>query len=231
MRRLIIVALITLLATPAFAADPPKSEEEKTLYAVGLAIARQIAVFNFSPQELDMVKQGLADATEGKKPVVELEVYNKKIQELAKARLSAKVAAAGKIVLEQSAKEKGAVKTDSGLIYIPLGEGSGASPAASDTVKVNYRGTLADGTEFDSSYKRGQPAEVPLNAVIKCWTEGVQKMKVGGKAKLVCPSAIAYGENGAGPVIPPNATLVFEVELLDIVKTPEASPASTAPAK
>jgi len=110
------------------------------------------------------------------------------------------------------------VKTASGLIYTELKAGSGPSPAATDTVKVNYRGTLADGTEFDSSYKRGQPAEFPLNRVIPCWTEGVQKMKVGGKAKLVCPPSIAYGDRGAGRAVPPGATLTFEVELLDIKK-------------
>jgi len=110
------------------------------------------------------------------------------------------------------------VKTASGLLYTELKAGSGPSPTATDTVKVNYRGTLADGTEFDSSYKRGQPAEFPLNRVIPCWTEGVQKMKVGGKAKLVCPPSIAYGDRGAGKAVPPGATLTFEVELLDIKK-------------
>jgi FKBP-type peptidyl-prolyl cis-trans isomerase FkpA len=98
-----------------------------------------------------------------------------------------------------------------------LKEGSGASPAATDVVKVHYRGTFPDGREFDSSYGRGQPAEFPLNRVIRCWTEGVQRMKVGAKARLVCPPGIAYGERGAGSVIPPNATLHFEIELLDIV--------------
>ncbi len=114
-------------------------------------------------------------------------------------------------------QEPGTVVTQSGLIYQSLTEGKGASPAAADTVQVHYRGTFPDGREFDSSYKRGQPASFPLNRVIKCWTEGVQKMKVGGKAKLVCPASIAYGERGAGP-IPPNATLNFEIELLDIAK-------------
>lgn len=107
--------------------------------------------------------------------------------------------------------------TASGLVYESLSEGTGASPTAADVVKVNYRGTFADGgKEFDSSYKRGQPIEFPLGSVIKCWTEGVQKMKVGGKARLTCPPGIAYGARGAGGVIPPNATLVFEVELLGI---------------
>jgi FKBP-type peptidyl-prolyl cis-trans isomerase FkpA len=115
-----------------------------------------------------------------------------------------------------AAKEPGAVVTTSGLVYRSLTDGSGPSPAATDTVKVHYRGTFPDGKEFDSSFKRGEPIEFPLDRVIKCWTEGVQRMKVGGKAKLTCPSAIAYGERGAGGVVPPNATLVFEVELLGI---------------
>ncbi len=106
--------------------------------------------------------------------------------------------------------------TKSGLTYLALKEGSGASPAATDTVRVHYRGTLADGREFDSSYKRNEPTEFPLNRVIPCWTEGVQLMKPGGKARLTCPPAIAYGERGAGGVIPPNATLQFEIELLSV---------------
>ena len=124
-------------------------------------------------------------------------------------------AAAAK-VLKEAGAESGAVVTESGLVYRSLKEGGGAAPAATDTVKVHYRGTFPDGKEFDSSYSRGKPIDFPLNRVIKCWTEGVQRMKVGGKAKLTCPAAIAYGERGAGGVIPPNATLQFEVELLGI---------------
>ena len=119
-------------------------------------------------------------------------------------------------VAAAAAKEAGAVVTASGLVYRSLKDGAGASPAASDKVKVHYRGTFPDGKEFDSSYKRNEAIEFPLNGVIKCWTEGVQRMKVGGKAKLTCPPSIAYGERGAGGVIPPNATLLFEVELLAI---------------
>ena len=122
--------------------------------------------------------------------------------------------------LADAAAEKGAVVTASGLVYRALAEGKGDSPAATDTVRVHYRGRFPDGREFDSSYSRGQPASFPLNRVIRCWTEGVQRMKVGGKAKLTCPAAIAYGERGAGGVIPPNAILLFEVELLGIVKAP-----------
>jgi FKBP-type peptidyl-prolyl cis-trans isomerase FkpA len=110
------------------------------------------------------------------------------------------------------------ITTPSGLVFRSLKEGSGAKPAATDTVKVHYRGTLTDGKEFDSSHSRGEPATFPLNRVIPCWTEGVQRIQVGGKAQLTCPPAIAYGSRGAGGVIPPNATLIFEVELLEIVK-------------
>lgn len=124
--------------------------------------------------------------------------------------------AAPDAAIAKASKEKGAVVTPSGLVYLSLKDGTGASPSGTDTVKVHYRGTLPDGKEFDSSYKRNAPAEFPLNRVIPCWTEGVQRMKIGGKAKLTCPSAIAYGERGAGDAIPPNATLLFEVELISI---------------
>lgn len=130
--------------------------------------------------------------------------------------LAAIPAAAQNDVLARAAKEDGAVVTASGLIYRSLQEGKGDNPRATDMVRVHYRGTFPDGKEFDSSYKRGQPADFPLNGVIPCWTEGVQLMKPGGKARLTCPSRIAYGERGAGGVIPPNATLQFEVELVAV---------------
>lgn len=123
---------------------------------------------------------------------------------------------AGAELAARTAKEPGAVTTPSGLVFVSLKDGAGATPKVTDTVKVHYRGTLPDGKEFDSSYARNEPAEFPLTRVIPCWTEGVQKIKVGGKAKLICPPAIAYGQRGAGGVIPPNATLQFEVELLSI---------------
>ena len=133
------------------------------------------------------------------------------------ALLASPVAWAQNAVIDQAAAEKGAVKTESGMVYRSLKDGTGASPKETDVVRVHYRGTLPDGKEFDSSIARGQPAEFPLNRVIKCWTEGVQRMKVGGKARLTCPSSLAYGERGTpGGPIPPNATLIFEVELLGI---------------
>jgi len=125
---------------------------------------------------------------------------------------------AAQAFLEKAAAAKGARKSPSGLIYQEIKPGTGAQPKATDRVKVHYQGTLIDGTVFDSSIQRGQPATFPLNGVIPCWTEGVQMMKVGGKSKLICPSTIAYGERGAPPRIKPGAVLVFKVELLDIVK-------------
>jgi FKBP-type peptidyl-prolyl cis-trans isomerase FkpA len=130
--------------------------------------------------------------------------------------LSIASAAAQNTVTATAAQEPGAKVTASGMVYRSLKDGTGASPKASDTVKVHYRGTLPDGKEFDSSYKRNEAIEFPLSRVIPCWTEGVQLMKVGGKAKLTCPPATAYGDRGAGNVIPPKATLLFEVELLAI---------------
>ena len=220
MRRLIISALITLMALPAFAAEEPKTGEQKTLYAIGLVMARQAAVFNLTPAEFELVKQGLIDGFSGKTPLMDAEAYRQKIQDLATTRRDVqgeKLAAGAKEFLDKAAKEKGAVKTGSGLIYLSLREGSGNSPIVTDKVKVNYRGYLIDGMEFDSSYKRGKPDEFSLNGVIKCWAEGVQLMKPGGRARLVCPPEIAYGKSSSG-IIPPNATLVFEIELLGVTK-------------
>jgi FKBP-type peptidyl-prolyl cis-trans isomerase FkpA len=219
MRTLLVVALLTCIALPAHAAEL-KTEDQKTFYAVGLAMARQLSVFELTPEELDLVKQGLVDGLGGKTPVVELEAYKTQIQKMALARRDAqglKLAAKSREFVEQAAKEKGAVKTASGLIYLPRKEGAGISPVGTDKVKVNYRGTFIDGKEFDSSYAAGTPAELKLSQVIPCWSEGVRLMKAGGKAKLICPPALAYGERGSGS-IPGNATLIFEVELVEVVK-------------
>jgi FKBP-type peptidyl-prolyl cis-trans isomerase FkpA len=194
-------------------AQEPKTEDEKTIYALGLSIGRSIKSYDLTQAELDILKKGLTDSATGAKPAVEVEKYLPKLQSFAKGRQDR----VGKRFLEDAAKEKGAVKLPSGVIYKELVAGKGQSPKATDTVRVNYRGTLTNGTEFDSSYKRNSPAEFPLKAVIPCWTEGVQKMKVGGKAQLVCPSDKAYGEQGSPPVIPPGATLLFEIELLEIL--------------
>ncbi len=205
----------------------PKTEDEKTLYAMGILLGGNLTPFGLTPAELQFVTRGIADAAGGAKPLVDVQAYSQKISELAHSRSSAAAEAEKKkssTFLESAAKEQGAQKTASGLIYRTLKPGTGANPTPSDTVRVHYQGSLIDGTVFDSSIKRGQPVEFPLGQVIPCWTEGVQKMKVGEKAKLVCPSSIAYGDQGRPPQIPGGATLVFEVELLDIVK-PAASPA------
>ena len=223
MLRLIAVVLVMLISTPIFAAEPPKTDDQKTLYAIGLIVARQLSVFGLTPAELEVVKQGLMDAATGNKPEVDIAAYSEKVQDLARSRRKAqgdKLAASNKEFLENAAKEEGAVKTSSGLIYLSLKKGEGASPGTTDSVKVNYRGTLPDGKEFDSSYKRGKPIDFRLDGVIKCWAEGLKMMQAGGKAKLVCPPNIAYGDAGAGELILPGATLVFEVELLEV--KPEA---------
>jgi len=230
-----LTALLTILcAATAFAADVPMTEEQKTLYAVGLSVSRSLSIFTLNPAEFDLVLQGVKDGQSGKKSDVDLPLYAPKIQELAKARRKAlgdKQVIEGRDFLEKAAKEPGAIKTASGMVYTQLAEGKGDSPKSTDVVKVNYRGTLIDGTEFDSSYKRGKPLEFKLDNVIKCWTEGVQKMKAGGTAKFVCPAQLAYGDNGAGERILPGATLAFEVELLEVKPATLAKPEVSAPAK
>lgn len=227
MLRALSVLCLFLLVTPALALDPPATDEQKTLYTIGQTVSRQLAVFSLTPEELQYVLLGLTDGQAGKAPAFDTGAYARKVQELARARRSVqarKSAPLNKEALDRAAREPGAVTTPSGLVYLPVKEGTGAQPKATDTVRVHYRGTLPDGREFDSSFKRGNPLEFKLDSVIKCWTEGVQKMKVGGKARLVCPSALAYGEQGAGDLILPGATLQFEIELLDIKNVPRVAP-------
>ncbi|HXN45073.1 MAG TPA: FKBP-type peptidyl-prolyl cis-trans isomerase [Bryobacteraceae bacterium] len=223
-------------AVSAPAAPGLATDDQKTIYALGMYMYRELGTFDLTPAEVEVFKKGFADAAAGK-ATLELDTWGPKIGPLAQARgarVAAKEKAAGEAFLAKAAAEPGAEKTASGLVYRELRAGTGASPAATDKVKVNYKGTLTNGTEFDSSYRRNAPAEFTLNGVIPCWTEGVQKMKVGGKASLTCPSAIAYGDRGHPPAIPGGATLVFEVELLEIASgptpaTPMAAPAAPAP--
>jgi len=197
------------------------TDEQKTLYAIGLAVQRSLRQFDLTPAELEIVRRAIGDAAAGK-PAVELDEWGPKIQPLANARagrISAREKLASEAYLVKAAAATGAIRTESGIVYTETLAGSGASPTASDRVRVHYRGTLISGTEFDSSYARNEPAEFPLGGVIRCWTEGVQRMKVGGKARLVCPSDMAYGDAG-NQAIPGGAALIFEVELLDIVAAP-----------
>jgi FKBP-type peptidyl-prolyl cis-trans isomerase FkpA len=203
------------------------NDDSKTLYALGLILGRNIAGFNLTGPELDTVKAGISDAALGKKPQVELETYGPKVNMLRNKRMSAKSEdekKKGKAFEDKAAAEAGAERSPSGLVFKSTSPGKGEQPKASDTVKVMYKGTLTNGEEFDSSAKHGgQASEFPLMGVIPCWTEGMQKMKVGEKARLVCPSSIAYGDQGRPPQIPGGSTLVFEVELLGI--TTKAQPA------
>ena len=223
MRRCALCLLVlAFLALPGQTfAGAPKSEADKTFYALGLAISQNLSVLSLSAAELEMVKTGLTDGVLSKPHQVELPTYAPKVQELQRTRLAATAARqkkAGEAVLAKAAAEPGAVKIASGVVVTTLKPGTGSSPQTSDRVKVHYHGTLSDGTVFDSSVQRGEPATFALNGVIRCWTEGLQQIKVGGKAKLVCPSDTAYGDRGAPPRILPGSTLIFEVELLDIVK-------------
>lgn len=227
MNRLIPALALCALALPAFAAPAagPKTDEEKTLYAMGLIMGGQLKGLGLSKTEFEMVKKGMEDTIAGTKPAVELNEWGPKVQAFASKKQqaqgekdSAKEKEASKGFMEKVKKEAGVQVMPSGLVFKTIKPGQGASPKATDKVKVHYEGTLINGTVFDSSKKRGQPAEFPLNGVIPCWTEGVAKMKVGETARLVCPSSIAYGDRGHPPTIPGGATLVFEVELLEILK-------------
>lgn len=198
--------------TVATATTLSGSEDDKALYALGVAVSQNIASFNFTSAELDKVKLGFSDGALGKSPQVDVQTYIPRLREMQSTR----IASAAKTTLDKAAAEPGAQRLESGLIITTVTEGNGPSPKATDTVKVHYHGTLPSGKVFDSSVERGEPATFPLNGVIPCWTEGVQQMKVGGKSRLVCPAAIAYGERGAPPDIGPGATLIFDVELLGI---------------
>jgi FKBP-type peptidyl-prolyl cis-trans isomerase FkpA/FKBP-type peptidyl-prolyl cis-trans isomerase FklB len=218
-----VTAGLVLTAVVSAGATGPelKTEDQKTLYALGLVISQNLASFTLNATELDAVMAGVTDGVLKKEPKVDLKTYAPKITALQTQRATALAATekkAGQSYLEKAAAEKGATRTASGMIITTLKPGTGASPKSTDKVKVHYHGTLTDGTVFDSSVQRGEPIVLPLNGVIKCWTEGVTLMKVGGKSKLVCPSDVAYGDQGRPPVIKGGATLVFEVELLEIMK-------------
>jgi FKBP-type peptidyl-prolyl cis-trans isomerase FkpA len=218
---ILLLLLAGIPLAPVAIAQELKSDEQKTLYALGLALSQSLSTFGLTEQELESVKAGLTDGILKKEPKVDIQAYGQKVQELQRTRVAAVAATerkTGQAYVDKAATEKGATKTTSGLVISPIKAGSGPSPKATDRVKVHYQGTLTDGTVFDSSIVRKEPVTFALNGVIPCWTEALQLMKVGGKSKLVCPAELAYGDRGAPPRIKPGATLVFEVELLEIVK-------------
>jgi FKBP-type peptidyl-prolyl cis-trans isomerase FkpA len=211
------------------AAPGAADDTQKTLYALGASIAqRSLPGVTLEEGDLAAVQRGFADAALGRKLESDPREASPAIQKLLtdrRAAAAAKEKEAGAAFLAEAAKAAGAETTSSGLVYQVVAEGQGAQPKDTDRVKVHYRGALRDGTVFDSSIDRGQPAVFALNRVVPCWTEGVQKMKVGGKAKLTCPSDLAYGDRGVPGRIPPGAPLVFDVELMEIVAAPPTPPA------
>jgi FKBP-type peptidyl-prolyl cis-trans isomerase FkpA/FKBP-type peptidyl-prolyl cis-trans isomerase FklB len=216
------LALLWCVTSATFVcAQTATTDEQKTLYALGLALSQSLQSFGLNEAELDMVKTGLTDGILKRPPQVEVQDFMPKIQALQQARMAVASEAekkAGDEFRTKAAAAADVTKTESGLLLTTLTPGNGAKPAADDTVTVHYHGTLIDGTVFDSSVQRGKPATFQLGGVIKCWTEGLQHMQVGGKSRLVCPPEIAYGDRGAPPRIKPGATLIFEVELLEIAK-------------
>ena len=221
----LLMILTVLLTSITFQACKPKkaevkTDDDKTFYVVGHMFGSRLNNLNLSDQELDFLKQGLADSARGVKPSCEVAKYQPNVQKMFKDRISQ----SSKKVKEEGGKyiEKfiadGAKKTKSGLAYKIIKDGKGKKPKETDKVEVHYHGTLINGTVFDSSVDRGKTVEFPLNRVIKGWTEGLQLIGEGGKIKLVIPSELAYGDNGAPPKIPGGATLIFDVELFKINK-------------
>lgn len=243
-RRSLAIAFAIALSAGCQPPKPPEpkleTDDAKAIYALGLLIAERIDQFALTEPELATFESGLRDGVLKKDKKVDPKDLAKQLQDFAKGRQTAmaeqeKTASAK--YLEQMAAEPGATKSPSGYIVRTITEGSGASPTPADTVKVNYHGTLRDGTVFDSSVERNEPAEFPLGHVIPCWTQALQAMKVGGKYKLTCPAEIAYGDRGSPPAIKPGAALTFEVELISVTPpepapapTPQAAPPAAKPA-
>jgi FKBP-type peptidyl-prolyl cis-trans isomerase FklB len=235
MKRFIVIASASLLALPLFGQEKSpqlKDQSDKVSYSIGLQIG-----FNLKRQKVDVKPDilfaGMKDALANKPQltpdqVKEVMAQFEKDMEQKQKELGEKNKVEGTKFLEENKKKPGVKTTASGLEYKVEKEGTGPQPKPTDMVTVNYRGTLIDGTEFDSSYKRGQPATFPVQGVIKGWSEALQLMKKGAKYQLFIPSNLAYGERAMGPDIGPNATLIFEVELLDIKPAPTPAPQHSA---
>lgn len=224
-KAILALALSSVIAAPALQAQEITTEEQKLSYGLGLVLGQRLKT-DFDQLDFELLKQGIEVVFSGGEPLMSqqavaetLQAFQmKKVEEQqqAQAALAAENKEKGDQYRAENGNKAGVLTTESGLQIETLAEGEGANPTAEDSVRVHYRGTLIDGQEFDSSYGRGEPVTFPLQGVIKGWTEGLQLMKKGGKARLVIPAELAYGPGGAGEMIGPNATLVFEVELLDI---------------
>ena len=231
--RLIVFCLATMLSlgtTGALAGAPePTPDDLKVFYAMGLTISQSIASFNLSEADLELVQSGLTDGVLKKTPKVDLETFGPKIQQLQQARAS--VVAEGEKKLgaaffEKAAAGPGAKKTEAGALITTIKKGKGASPKRADTVKVHYTGTLIDGTVFESTLKQSQPTTLIVSEMSKCWTEGILQMKAGGKSRLICPSNLAYRDKGLAPLIKPGATLVFDIDLIEVVVNKQSTPSN-----
>ncbi len=223
MKKVLLVSLVSSLffasCNKQGTSATPSTDEDKTFYSVGVMFGERLKNLNLNDKEVEMLQAGLYDSVKGNKLKVEPADYQKKIQDTFQARINAaneKVKSEGQKYLDNFTKNEGVVKTESGLAYKIEKAGEGKSPKETDIVEVHYKGTLIDGTEFDSSYSRNKTVSFPLNRVIKGWTEGLQLLKEGGKMKMVIPSDLAYGDRGAPPNIPGGATLVFDVELFKV---------------
>src|SRR6266567_1350590 len=237
MKHLIVFVSASLLALPLFAQEKSpqlKVQKDKVSYSIGMNIG-----FNLSKQKVDInpdiLAAGIKDSIAGKPLLTQDQVKDvmaqfEKDMEQKQKQAGEKNKADGAKFLEENKKKPGIKTTASGLQYKVEKEGTGPQPKPTDMVTVNYRGTLIDGTEFDSSYKRGQPATFPVNGVIKGWTEALQLMKVGSKYQLFIPADLAYGERSVSPDLAANSTLIFEVELLDAKAAPSPAPAGAAKA-
>lgn len=214
----LLLAAAACAPTPEPKPKPVVTDRDKTFHALGLYLATLVEPFSLTPEELDLVADGLRAGVAGK-GVVKMQDFEKNVHDLSLERLAARAGvrkqADAKLVAPLVSSPQ-ARKLASGAVYVPVEEGTGRQPVKTDFVKVHYRATLADGTEFDSSRARGEPKVTPLDRSLVCWSDGIQQMRVGGKARIVCPSDTAYGDRGAFQQIPGGATLVYDLELLSI---------------
>ncbi len=210
--------LVAGAAVLAFSAQAADTEDEKVFYYLGTVISSNLDVLNLSEQEKAQVVAGFSEGLAGIAEELDNQVYSERVQTLTQQRMieaAEREQAVSQAYLAEKAAEEGAVQTESGLVYREIKAGDGEQPLATSTVTAHYHGTLRDGSVFDSSVDRGEPLTIGLGQVIPCWTEGIAKMKVGGKAQITCPPETAYGPRGQG-AIPPNAALTFDVELLAV---------------